>query len=93
MKYHIPCTLENNTLIVSITVEHCSDFRRPREGFTVPRVDMQVPRVDFRPPTQTEEAGTSTMLPAQGGTRPAEAEDKKVKGLAKEDEPHLTDEE
>jgi len=90
VRYRIPCTLENNTLIVSVTVEHCSDLRRPRDNLTVPRVDMQVPRVDLRRPIQADEAGPSE--PAQGRMRPDVEEDKKLKGLATEDEPYLTDE-
>jgi len=95
IKYRIPCTLENNTLIVSVTVEHCSDVRRPREGLTVPRVDMEVPRVDFRHPPHTEEAGTSTMQPArmpEGGIQPPKQEDKAEPRIVTEDEPYETDE-
>jgi len=91
IRYRIPCTLENNTLIVSITVEQCSDPRGTREGQTIPSLDVEVPRVDFRPPLQTEEAGTSTMQPAQDGTQPVQAEDKKDHQFAKEDEPYETD--
>jgi hypothetical protein len=96
IKYRIPCTLENNTLIVSVTVEHCSDARRPRDGLTVPRVDMEVPKVDFRHPPQTKEASTSTMQPARtpkGGIQPATEEDNKEPRPVTEDEPYETDEE
>lgn len=92
VKYRIPCTLENNTLIVSVTVEHCSDLRRPQDNLTVPRVDMQVPRVDLRRPTQADEVEAGPSEPAQKGMRLDVEEDKKLKGLAMEDEPYLTDE-
>lgn len=91
IRYRMPCTLENNTLIVSITVEQCSDSRGTREGQTTPSLDVEVPRVDFRPPPQTGEAGTSTMQPAQEGTQPVQAEDRKDHQSAKEDEPYETD--
>lgn len=50
--YRIPCTLENNTLIVSVMVEHCNNLRGPPDNLNVPMVDMQVPTVDMPRPTK-----------------------------------------
>lgn len=96
IKYRIPCTFADNTLIVSVTVEHCSDARRPQDGLTVPRLDMEVPKVDFRNPPQTKEASTSTIQPAstqEGGFQPALKANNTKPLPVKEDEPYETDDE
>lgn len=61
VRYRIPCTLENNTLIVSVTVEHCSSLRgKLMVDMQAPRVDMRRPtRVDIPPATQEADAGPS----------------------------------
>lgn len=61
VRYRIPCTLATTTLIVSVSVEHCSNFRGqlkdlhgnpPQVQRTAPIVDMQVPVVDMQRPTR-----------------------------------------
>ena len=54
VRYRILCTLENNTLIVSVSVEHCSSLRGQLEDVNVLVVDMQVPLVDMRRPTRAD---------------------------------------
>lgn len=56
VRYRIPCTLANSTFIVSVSVEHCGNFRGQMEDMhgnppqaqgTAPIVDMQVPVIDM----------------------------------------------
>ena len=54
VRYRIPCTLANNTLIVSVSVEHCSSLRGQLVDLNVRVVDMQVPLVDMRRPTRAD---------------------------------------
>lgn len=96
IKYRIPCTFADNTLIVSVTMEHCSDASRQRDSLTVPRLDMEVPKVDFRYPPQTKEASTSTIQPArtqEGGNQPVLEANSTEPRPVKEDEPYETDDE
>ena len=98
VRYRIPCTLENNTLIVSVSVEHCSSLRGQLEDLNVPVVDMQVPmvdmwrpnRADIPPATQAADAGPSE--PVQRSLLSDTEESQKLKGKMK-DEPYTTDEE
>lgn len=59
VKYRIPCTLENSTFIVSVSVEHCSNSRGQVEATqgnpplaqgTTPTIDIQVPTMDLQCP-------------------------------------------
>lgn len=89
IRYRIPCAFANNTLIVSVTVEHCSSIRGRLETVNVPRVDMETPTVDFRRPVQKDEAGPSE--PVQRSSCQDKEDSEKLKGPAT-DEPHTTDE-
>jgi len=98
IRYRIPCTLKSNTLIVSVTVEHCSNLRGRVIDLNAPMVDMEVPRVDMRrpirqeaqPAMQAEEAGPSETKP-NIQLSVADMADQKLKGK-QEDEPYTTDE-
>lgn len=54
VRYRIPCTLESNTLIISVMVEHYSNLRGSLIDLNAPMVDMQVPQVDMRKPIRED---------------------------------------
>ena len=100
IRYRIPCAFANNTLIVSVTVEHCSSARGHLDTVTVPRVDMETPTVDFTRPVQKDEAGPSEPVqrsscqgkePVQRSSGQGKEAAEKLKGPAS-DAPQTTDE-
>lgn len=107
VRYRIPCTMANTTLIVSVSVEHCSNFRGqledthgnpPQVQRTAPIVDMQVPVVDMQRPTR-ESIPPATQAACAGPSEPAQRtllsdleESQKFKCKV-EDEPYTTDDE
>lgn len=107
VRYWIPCTLANTTLIVSVSVEHCSNFRGlledlhgnpPQVQRTTPIVDMQVPVVDMQCPTR-ESIPPATQAACAGPSEPAQrtlfsnSEESHKFKCKVEDEPYTTDDE
>jgi len=107
VRYRIPCTLENTTLIVSVSVEHYSNFRGQLEDLhgnppqvqrTAPIVDMQVPVVDMQRPTR-ESTPPATQAACAGPSELAQrtllsdSEESQKFKCKVEDEPYTTDDE